>query len=232
MQDAVAAKTYGYTPPLSLRKLTTMMLLTGGLYSLVWYRRCLKAVEEHAPSGRAITPRVLRFALFHVGVIGLVFFFREVVYPFGPKAAYQFLLQRPWLAGIEVATLIVIVAGALEPRRFFLHDFEEFRHESGGILIYQHPEAYIYTFCSLFALWMLPNPFRVVALLGAFTLRPLQLAMNNYLDGLNVRSEEETQFSPGDLLFAVAVGVVMLWVVGGAIIYLVDRLNPTTVPGI
>lgn len=217
--------------PIALGKVTGLSLATGGLYSLLWYHRTVATVRQHLPTPRSAIRRTVAFAFFHLGVIELVFFFRAVVYTSGWRATVGVLREMPVLAAAQVLSLLAVLMGARELIRFLDHDFEDFRHEAGGTVLFQRPAVYGYLFCLLFALWILPNPFRLLALAAAYPLRKLQLAMNNYLDGLNVREEEESRLRPLELVFATVLGLTMLWIIGGAMIQFIDTLNPTSAPG-
>jgi hypothetical protein len=226
MDDRHGGDHGGLTPPLARQKLLRMYLATAGLYSVPWFHRSLRTIEEHTASKWSARARTLAFACFPAAILQFVLFFRSVVYPQGLHRAWQQLMQEPWLLGGQVVCLGLAGLGAQQFVRLLVVDLEAFRVRSGGLVYLRQPLLEALEFLFFFCCWVLPSPFRLVALCGYFPLRRAQIALNNYLDRMGVRGDEEFRLTWMEWAAGLALGSLLIYTTGGALVQLLERFGP------
>lgn len=217
-------------PPLSRQKLLTLYLATGGLYSVAWFSRCLRSIEEQAPSQGPLTGRIAAFAGVPAGIVMLQLVMRFGVLPFGYVEGLEHLLRSPLWAAAALLGFGLFALGAREYFRLVRDDVERHRASLGGLIYLRHPMVGTILFSALWLCWMLPNPFRYVALFSVIPVQQVQVAINNYLDVV-AHTAEERHFSRLELMAALVGGAVLLWLLGGALVHFAEMLEPTNVPG-
>ena len=226
MNESYAVEQGALTPPLARQKLFRMFFATAGLYSVPWFYRTLRVIEEHTSSKWSAKRRTVAFACLPAAIFQFVLFFREMVYPEGLHRTWEHLTHEPILLGVEVLSLVLAGVGADQFIRLFRVDLEAFRVRSGGLVYLRQPLVEALEFLFFFCCWVLPSPFRLVALLGYFPLRRAQIAVNNYLDRMGVRGDEEFRLNGIDWAAAVVLGSLLLYTTGGALLQLMEKFGP------
>lgn len=217
-------------PPLSRQKLLTLYLATGGLYSVAWFSRCLRSIEEQAPSQGALTGRIAAFAGVPAGIVVLQLVMRFGVLPFGYVEGLEHLLRSPLWAAAALFGFVLFFLGARQYLCLVRDDVERHRVSLGGLIYLRHPMVGTVLFSVLWLCWMLPNPFRYVALFSVVPVQQVQVAINNYLDVV-AHTAEEKHFSRLELAMACIGGAMLLWLIGGAMVRFAEMLEPTSIPG-
>lgn len=206
--------------PLSRMKLLVMYVSTAGCWSPFWFYRSLAVARQTTGQPRDALWRTLCFAALPISIATVVFAnrLRDVV------------LWRPRSnpKSVAVGMLLVLIGCALAApslRKLFRDELSALREMAGGLIYVRSATVTTAVFIGLWLCWLLPNPFRFLGLLSVLPLMTVQLAINQYLDNLDIPGPEETRLSPFELVVAGSGGAFLLWALGGAVKDFVETMT-------
>lgn len=207
-----------WIPPLSMRKFTVLFFFTGGLYLIPWYYRTLRTIGQHTSPPLKPWLRTVAIAALPLSAVLLMFFYREYLAVGGIRNGLANLHQNFFWLGEAAVGLLLAVLGAMQFFRLLHYDMERLREVSGGLIYLRDPAVKAVELAFLWLCWALPNPYRFIALLSFVQLRPVQVAVNQYLDNLDVHLPEETAFTLMEKIGVALCSSALLWALGGAFI--------------
>jgi hypothetical protein len=209
---------------LALKKLAILYLSTGGLYGVYWYARSMRVTSLFPGHRFSVGVNTMLFAGYPASIVAFQAVYRLIVLP----AENPSWKMAEATAGIAISALLLL-AGAVGLRRLVYHT-DQLREAAGGALLFRRPWLLVAEFSVLWLCWNLPNPYRYVSLISVVPIRHIQFAINQYLDVLTHRGGEEKHLTPGEIAVALLGAAVMLWLIGGALLHVMDVLSPEPGP--
>jgi len=210
----------------SKTKVLVLCLTTGGLWSIIWFWNAVRTARN-ATNQRHVQPtgQTLRYASLPITVAAIAVGTRTM----------NILLWHPGEHRKEVAAcwaVALLAAAIAAPAIFRLisSQLSELREAAGGLIYIRTPAVNTSVFILLWLAWLLPNPFRFIGLAVVIPILTVQVAINQYLDNLDIHTAEESHFSPLEILIAIVCGSFLLWALGGAFKTFVESFSPTAAP--
>lgn len=212
--------------PISRAKMLVMCLATGGMWSILWFYRALETIKL-TTQGLTIRPalQTARFAALPVTIaLGVIVGRIFQTYPWG-WAEHPRRVSALW-----VAVLIALIITISAVQELVGPQLSRLRETAGGLIYIRNAAAMAIVTALLWLGWLLPNPFRFLGLATVLPLLTIQMAINQYLDNLDIHAPEESHFTAFEILLAVICGSFLLWVMGGAVVAFVESFDPTSAP--
>jgi hypothetical protein len=212
--------------PISRTKLLVMCLATGGLWSVVWFRQVSKIIKGTTEQ-RQIKPalQAFQFGIMPVVIAAIAIGSRTMgFYIWQPS-------EHPVRVAICVAVaLLSCLIAAPAIYRLVGPQLSAMREAAGGLIYVRTPAVTTAVFIVRWLTWLLPNPFRFIGFSTVFPVLTVQLAVNQYLDNLDIHTEEDARLSAFEILVALLCGSFLLWALGGAMKSFVESFSPTSGP--
>ena len=210
----------------SKTKVLVLCLTTGGLWSIVWFWNAVRTARN-AANQRHVQPlgQTLRYALLPVMVALIAVGTRALQIVLWHPGEHRKEIILCWITAFLAAA---VAAPAIH--RLVSSQLSELREAAGGLIYIRTPAVTTTVFILLWLAWLLPNPFRFIGLAVVIPILTVQVAINQYLDNLDIHSAEDSHFSPLEILVAILCGAFLLWALGGAFKTFVESFSPTGAP--